>query len=267
MRLVLIFISIFTSVATTLGAQVSAGRIVGVVVDSKTGAPLSDVTVQVTATGARSRTGVDGRFSLVTQPGTVAIQLRRIGFAPKTVSGIVIPWGGAVEQNVTLDVAAARLAAQVVTASAERGTVSEALNKQRATTAIVNSITAEQIARSPDGDAAQAVGRVSGVTVQDNKYVFVRGLGERYTTTSLNGVRIPSPEPERRAVPLDIFPSSLLQSVTTSKTFTPDQPGDFSGAQVNLETREFPLRRVVTYATSVGFNAAATGKPLPLAPA
>ncbi len=267
MRLVLIFILVFTSVATTLGAQVSAGRIVGVVVDSKTGAPLSDVTVQVTATEARSRTSVDGRFSLVTQPGTVAIQLRRIGFAPKTVSGIVIPWGGAVEQNVTLDVAAARLAAQVVTASAERGTVSEALNKQRATTAIVNSITAEQIARSPDGDAAQAVGRVSGVTVQDNKYVFVRGLGERYTTTSLNGVRIPSPEPERRAVPLDIFPSSLLQSVTTSKTFTPDQPGDFSGAQVNLETREFPLRRVVTYATSVGFNAAATGKPLPLAPA
>ena len=73
--------------------------------------------------------------------------------------------------------------------------------------------------------------RVSGVTVQDGKYVFVRGLGERYTTTSLNGARIPSPEPERKVVPLDLFPSSLLEGITTSKTFTPDQPGDFSGAR------------------------------------
>ena len=66
---------------------------------------------------------------------------------------------------------------------------------------------------------------MSGVTVQDGKYVFVRGLGERYTTTSLNGARIPSPEPERKVVPLDLFPSSLLEGITTSKTFTPEQPG------------------------------------------
>ncbi len=82
--------------------------------------------------------------------------------------------------------------------------------------------------------------RVSGVTVQDGKYVFVRGLGERYTTTSLNGARVPSPEPEKKVVPLDLFPSSLLDAITTSKTFTPDQPGDFSGAEVNLRTRSFP---------------------------
>ena len=62
---------------------------------------------------------------------------------------------------------------------------------------------------------------MSGVTVQDGKYVFVRGLGERYTTTSLNGTRIPSPEPERKVVPLDLFPAALLEGITTSKTFTP----------------------------------------------
>ena len=108
--------------------------------------------------------------------------------------------------------------------------------------------------------------RVSGVTVQDGRYVVVRGLGERYTTTSLNGARIPSPEPERRVAPLDLFPAQLLQSVTTSKTFTPDQPGDFSGAQVDIRTREFPLEGEFQLSSSIGYNDAATGRALTTAP-
>jgi outer membrane receptor protein involved in Fe transport len=107
---------------------------------------------------------------------------------------------------------------------------------------------------------------VSGVTVQDGKYVFVRGLGERYTTTSLNGSRVPSPEPERRVVPLDLFPSNLLEDVTTSKTFTPDQPGDFSGAQVDLRTREFPAGRLFALSAAAGLNTQVTGRTVPQAP-
>jgi hypothetical protein len=103
--------------------------------------------------------------------------------------------------------------------------------------------------------------------VQDGRYVFVRGLGERYTTTSLNGARIPSPEPERKVVPLDLFPAGLLSSVTTAKTFTPDLPGDFSGAQVDLRTREFPARRQLTVSTSAGVNTRATGRDILRAPA
>jgi hypothetical protein len=107
------------------------------------------------------------------------------------------------------------------------------------------------------------VQRVSGVTVSDGRYVFVRGLGERYTNTTLNGAALPSPEPERKVVPLDMFPAALLQAITTSKTFTPDQPGDFTGAQVNIETREFPTGGIVTMFSSVGFNTLATGKAIP----
>ena len=143
-------------------------------------------------------------------------------------------------QDIALSTEVVQLEEIAVTAEAERGTVNRALDEQRNATNIVSSITAEQIQKSPDSDAGQAVQRVSGVTVQDGRYVFVRGLGERYTTTSLNGARLPSPEPERKVVPLDLFPASLLEGVTTSKTFTPDQFGDFSGASVNLKTREFP---------------------------
>ena len=242
-------------------AQQPTGRVVGRVVEAASGRALSDVGVQVVGTTLGVMTGVDGRFTLVNVPaGTVTMQLRRLGFAPKTVTGLLLDAGKTLEQNVTLEAATIILTAQVVTAAAERGSVNEALDAQRTATGVVNAITAEQIAKSPDSDAAQAVQRVSGVTVQSGKYVFVRGLGERYTTTQLNGTRVPSPEPERRVVPLDMFPSTLLEAITTSKTFTPDQQGDFSGAQVEIKTKEFPARTQFTYSLTMGANSGATGQ-------
>jgi TonB-dependent receptor len=151
------------------------------------------------------------------------------------------------------------LATSVVTAAAQRGSTAEALNTQKTAIGIVSAVTIEQISRSPDSDAAQAAQRVSGVTLQRGGTLFVRGLGERYTTTQLNGTRVPSPEPEKRTVPLDLFPSSLIEAVTTAKTFTPDQQGDFSGAQVEIKTREFPAIRQYSLAMTAGYNAGSTG--------
>ena len=258
-------LAVMPATPAALGAQ-ATGRVVGRVVDAS-GTGLPDVAIQVVGTTLGTQSGVDGRYLINNVPaGTVTLQARRIGFAPKTVTGLMLDAGRVLEQNVSLTAAAVQLTAQVVTAEAERGSVNAALDAQRNATGIVNAVTAEQISRSPDGDAAQAVQRVSGVTVQDGKYVFVRGLGERYTTTSLNGARLPSPEPERKVVPLDLFPSSLLQTVTTAKTFTPDLPGDFSGAAVDLKTREFPAQRQLVYSLSMGHNSAATGRGVVAAP-
>jgi hypothetical protein len=262
------FLLVASPVASLLAAQSpQASRIAGKVVDSRTGTGLTDVGIQIVGTSFGTASGLDGRFTLggVT-PGTVTIHLRRLGFTPKTVTGILLSPGQTVQQDIALDPVTVSLSTQVVTASAERGTVSEALDRQRNSVGVVSAVTREQIAKSPDGDAAQAMQRVSGVTVQDGRYVVVRGLGERYTTTSLNGARIPSPEPERKVVPLDLFPASLLQSVATSKNFTPDQPGDFSGAQVDIRTREFPLNSEFQFSSTIGYNDAATSKSLVSAP-
>ncbi len=249
---------LFTSSAV---AQHPTGRIVGRVIDAASGQGLPDVGVQVVGTTLGTMSGIEGRFTLPAVPaGTVTIQFRRIGYTPKTVTGILLDAGKTLEQDVTLATATITLAAQTVTASAERGSVADALDAQRTATGVVNAITAEQIAKSPDSDAAQAIQRVSGVTVQNGRFVFVRGLGERYTTTQLNGTRVPSPEPEKRVVPLDMFPSSLVEAVTTSKTFTPDQQGDFSGAQVEIKTREFPARLTFSMQSTVGYNSGATGR-------
>lgn len=255
---------------TSLQAQApteNLGRVTGRVVDAATGQGIVAAGVQIVGTTLGAQTGVDGRYTIVRVPaGTTTLSVRRIGYAAKTVTGIIIGANATAEQDITLAQANVQLSSVVVTATKEKGTVGEALNAQKNATNVVNAITAEQIARSPDSDAAQAAQRVSGVTVQDGKYLQVRGLGERYTTASLNGARIPSPEPERKVVPLDLFPAGLLQDVTTSKTFTPDQPGDFAGANVNIRTREFPAARQINYSASFGANSRVFGKTLPFSP-
>lgn len=257
--------------ASTSFAQAPAasatGKITGRIIDATTGQGIAEAGVQVVGTTIGAQSGVDGRFTILRVPaGTVTIQVRRLGYGAKTVTGLMVSANGTLEQDISLKSADVQLVAVTTTANKEKGSVNDALNAQKNATNVVNAITAEQIAKSPDADAAQAAQRVSGVTVQDGKYLQARGLGERYTTASLNGARIPSPEPERKVVPLDLFPAGLLQEVSMSKTFTPDQPGDFAGANVNIRTREFPARRQINYSTSVGGNTAVTGRTLPFAP-
>ncbi|MFN2315039.1 MAG: TonB-dependent receptor domain-containing protein [Gemmatimonadales bacterium] len=264
-RIVVLMVMVWGA-ADTAAAQ-GSGRIVGRIIDEDQGGAVTGATVELVGTTRTTTSGLDGRFTLTDIPaGTVTLRVRMLGYTPKTVTGITLTAGGVVEQMVGISRQALQLAEISVSAEAERGSVSEALNQQRNSANVVNAITAEEISRSPDGDAAAAVQRVSGVTVQDGRYVVVRGLGERYTTTSLNGARIPSPEPERRVVPLDLFPSGLIQSITTAKTFTPDLSGDFSGATVDIQTREFPATRRMVLSVSMGGSDVATGKSILRAP-
>src|SRR5687767_6374674 len=264
-RISRLLVLLFGLVSVTASAQDApatgpTGRIVGRIVDAQSGQGIAHVAIQVVGTRIGTISGIDGRYNIPRVPaGTVTLQARLIGYQPKTVTGILLPADKCLQQDITLDQSAAVLTATVVTASNERGSVSEALNTQKTAIGIVSAVTVEQISKSPDSDAAQAAQRVSGVTLQKGGTLFVRGLGERYTTTQLNGTRVPSPEPEKRTVPLDMFPSSLLEAVTTSKTFTPDQQGDFSGAQVEIKTREFPAIRQYSLSLTAGYNAGATG--------
>jgi TonB-dependent receptor len=246
--------------AKRLEAQTGTGYILGQVFDSQSGRPLPGAEVRLVPDGNVGLAGLDGRYRMDRVPaGPRELQVTMLGYATKSVTAVEVPESGTVVLDILLDPAALEIEGITVSAAQERGTVARALNEQRTATGVLNTISAEEISRSPDGDAGAAIKRVSGVTVQDGRYVVVRGLGERYTTTSLNGARIPSPEPERKVVPLDMFPSSLLQTITTSKTFTPDLPGDFSGAQVNILTRNFPTRRQFSFSATSSFNSEIVG--------
>ena len=157
---------------SALGAQaLPTGRIVGRVIDAGTGQGIPDAGVQVVGTTLGVQSGVDGRYSVASVPaGTVTITSPTSRLHSKDSHGIAARrLDRRSSRTSRSSTAAARIAAQVVTASVERGTVNEALDKQRTAVGVVNAVTAEQISKSPDGDAAQAVQRVSGVTVQDGK--------------------------------------------------------------------------------------------------
>ncbi len=252
--------------AASLAAQ-QPGRIIGRVIDAETRRGLTAVSVHVVGSSRGTVSGAEGRFVLDNVPaGAVTLQATSLGYATQALP-VVVRSGVAVEQDVELRTEAVAIEALEVSASAPRGSVDRALEQQRDAVGLVSTVTAEQITRSPDSDAAQAVQRMSGATVQDGKFIIVRGLGERYTTTSLNGTRVPSAEPERRLVPLDIFPSALLEEITTAKTFTPDQSGDFTGASVNIQTRDFPGSSQRSLSLSFGYNPLVTGKSFSFAPA
>ena len=262
----LAFLLTLMLVPAALAAQ-QTGRIVGRIVESGQGAPIAGAQVQVTGTDIHTVSAIDGRYTLQNVPvGSVSLTARMLGFAPKTVTGLVVTSKDVVEQNISLASSVVQLEEVAVSAEAEKGSINAAYDTQKNAINVVNSLSAEQIEKSPDADAGAAVQRVSGVSVEDGKYVIVRGLGERYTTTALNGATIPSAETDRKVVPLDLFPTELLEGITTSKTFTPDQPGDFSGARVDLKTKEFPAGRQINIGVSAGFNTAVTGQNIAKAP-
>lgn len=240
------------------GAQ-EQGGLTGRVVDAETGHGLAGALISVVNSAVGTVSAADGRFALAGVPtGSHTVRAALIGYAEKTITGVVVQAGSTAALDISLASSAVALEGIVVSAAAERGSVSRVLDEQRTAVNVTSGIGQEEIRRGPDDSAAEAVQRVSGVTVEGGRYVFVRGLGERYTTTQLNGARLPSPEPDRRRVPLDLFPAGTLEGITVSKTFTPDQAGDFSGAQVNLRTRTFNSAPFTSVSTSVGLNDAVT---------
>lgn len=246
--------SIASTSPTSAAAQEATGRIVGKIVDAASGAPIATAQVSVDGTTLSALSDLNGRFHIGGVPaGMRSIQARLLGYAPKTVTDVVVRSDETTTLDVSLEATAIELEAISITANLEAGATSRLLDEQRMSVAMVDAVGSQEISKSPDSDAAEVAARVSGVTVSEGKYVFIRGLGERYSQTSLNGTPLPSPEPEKEVVPLDLFPSGFLESLTTQKTYTPDRPGDFSGGTVELRNRQFPDR--FTWRLSTGTSA------------
>ena len=101
-------------------------------------------------------------------------------------------------------------------------------------------LTSEDLERTGDSSAAEALTRVTGLSIVEGRFIYVRGLGERYSSALLNGSPLPSPEPLQRVVPLDLFPSGILDSVTVQKTYSANYPGEFGGGVIDLQTVDAP---------------------------
>ena len=258
--LILLSIGLLSTVDTIAEESQQTVNITGVVIDVDTDTPLPDVTIKVVDTNIKVKTDETGTFSLDLPAGTYSFQVSAPFYTASVLSEIEVNAGATVEHiRVTLEPTVVQLDAITMkvrlSQSGERGLLERRMRSSR----IEDSISTEEISRLPDSSAAQAIRRVTGVSIVGGKYVFVRGLGERYSNTLLNNVEIPSPEPNRRVVPMDIFPASLLASLQTVKTFSPDQPGGFAGGSVQVFTKDFPEALMMSLSLSTGFNTQATG--------
>jgi hypothetical protein len=239
------------------GFAQQAGRIVGRVVSTQTGEGIPGA--RVTAGGVAATADASGRYVLPGVPlGQATVAASALGYSAKSVTGVSVVAGRATELDVALATEALALEGLTVTAQQERGTTTALLDQRMRAAVVVDAIGRDQISRGTDSDAAEALQRVPGVTVEDGKFVYVRGLGERYGATTLNGAPMPSPLPDKKAVPLDVIPANLLESVVTAKTYSPEQPGDYAGGLVQINTRSVPTRRTLRISTGFGYNTAAS---------
>lgn len=224
-------------------AEGATGRVQGRVVNAEDGSAVSSASVQLQGTEIGTITDLNGRYQLRDVPvGSYDLVVSSLGFARKTVTGVTVEAGEIVRVDVTIEPEAVRVSGITVSVDQEKGTAAALLNEQKRALTVSDAVGEEQISGLPASDAAESARQIAGVTVSQGKFVFVRGLGKRYSQTFLNGSPLPSPEPEKSVVPLDLFPAGFLESLTVQKTYTPDQPADFSGGSVDIETKEYPDR-------------------------
>lgn len=244
----------------------ATGTLSGEVVDDE-GQPIAGARVFVRGQAVEGVTNAAGRFTLALPPGTHTVSVLQRGYAPQTVSGLVVEDGGTTPARVELVAAGVELEAFVVLAPAIEGGTATLLAERQNTSDVVDTVSAEEMSRRGDSSAASALKRVTGLTVVGGKYIYVRGMGERYSATLLNGATLPSPEPTRRVVPLDLFPTAMLESVVVQKTFSASMPADFGGGVLQLRTRGIPDEPVLKFGVSTTYTSGTTGEMSPFGPA
>jgi hypothetical protein len=231
-------------------------RIYGAVYNVATGDPLAKATIKVAEIN-QTTTGLGGEYSIQVPAGSHILLFSREGFIARTIESVDVAPGESKELNTVLSPEGY---GEVVNVTADRSNdVADMIEERKSATTISDTISAIEIKKDTASNAAGVLQRVPGVS-QVNRFVFVRGLGERYSNTSLNDALLPTTEPDRKVVPMDLIPAGLLQNLKVLKTFTPDQPGEFSGGLVRLETVDFPKATSFSVEFSTGFNTRTYGR-------
>ena len=249
------------------GAQARKVRVTGVVRDDSNNITLPGLPVEV-AGGETVYTDVDGRYVVDLVPGTYEIKVSMDGYETRDAEGGRGAGERVIDANVglsmtrfaeTVTVTAPGFFMDAVTSSAEA-----MVAERKSAATITDNMGSQDMKKNADTDAAAAMSRVTGLSVVDNQYVFVRGLGERYSNTTLSGSTLPTTEPDKKVVPLDLFPAGLLDSVQVSKSYSPDRSAEFAGGLVQIQPLKFPNRAVLDFSYGLNFQSNATGKSIPL---
>jgi TonB-dependent receptor len=251
---------LFVILGATAFAQ--TGKISGKVSDKKSGETLIGVTVKIKGTTKGMATDVDGKYSLPgLATGKYTLVFQYVGYNGKEISDVEVTTGKTTVFDLVLDeTGGENLSEVVIQGSFKKESVNALYAQQKNSAVISDGISSELIKKSPDRNTSDVLKRVSGATIQDNKFVVIRGLSDRYNTALLDGASLPSTEPNRKAFSFDIVPSNLVDNIIISKTATPDLPGDFTGGAIQIVTKDIPEQNFVSFGVGAGYNTASTFK-------
>ena len=235
------------------------GTVKGTVTQEEDGQPVFEAFVKIIGSETGTITDLDGNYSIDFAPGIYTVEITHLTFTTKTFTNITITAGSVtvVDAKMGYGEASTLGTADISLRRKKAEGDDEILSLMAKQKVVMSAIGKEQMTKQQATSAGDALKRVTGVTVEGGRYVSVRGLGDRYSKTVLNACEVPSLDPDRNSVQMDLFPSSIISNLQVFKTFMPELPGDFSGGLINIATKEFPDSMSLQFSASIGGNSQA----------
>lgn len=230
------------------------GELVGTLNDTEYNDVLPFANVMIKGSDKGTTTDFEGRYTLKLDPGTYTVVFSFIGYETKEITDVIIKADEVYELNTGLGPQSNQLEEVVVTAQTAQNTEASMLNVQKKSVNLLDGMSAQAFKKIGASDLAAAVKNVPGVSVVGGKYVYVRGLGDRYTKSTLNGIDIPGLDPDRNTVQMDLFPTNIIDNTQIIKSSTANLPADFTGGVVNIVTKDFPNKKEFTLGISGTYN-------------
>lgn len=241
-------------------ANSATGTLHGLVLTSDESKPIANARVFVKGTSIDTRTDADGKFSVkIPADINVSISVVHSEYSAQTLNNLVVEKDKEISTTVQLTPASMELEEYVVLAPKVEGSIATIMAEEKESKAITNIIGSAEISKKGDSSAAGALKRVTGVTLVDGKDIYVRGLGGRYSNVEMNSLPLPSPDPQTRTVPLDIFPAAVIGSMKVQKSATADIPASFGGGYVDIRTKDRSKENYFKIKTEIKSNSN-TGK-------
>ncbi len=230
------------------------GIISGIVNDKDFQEPLPFANVMIEGTTEGITTDFDGIYRLEVAPGTYTLIFSFVGYETVKVADIEVKSSEVSEVNLSLGTLAQQIDEVIVTVESLRNTEQSVLAIQKKSANLLDGISAQNFKKIGASNLANAIKNVPGVSVQGGKYIYVRGLGDRYTKSILNGVDIPGLDPDRNTIQMDIFPTGVIDNVIVLKSASAELPADFTGGIVDIVTKNIPSQKTLSFSISGEFN-------------
>jgi hypothetical protein len=242
----LLFFLLFTSLS------ISQGKVSGLIMDGEYDEPMAFANVIVKNSSIGTTSDFDGKYELSLDPGSYTLIFSFVGYSTIEITDVTISEESDEIVNVTL--LTNMLDEVVISTTVRKNTESAVLDIQKKSTVMLDGISSQGIKKAGASNIAGAVKAVPGVSVQGGKYVYVRGLGDRYTKSILNGVDIPGLDPDRNTIQMDIFPTNILENIIVIKSAAAEYPADFTGGVIDIVTKDFPTKRELSISIGSAYN-------------